>query len=120
MAFQKQKEARKLAADLDIEVNFEEQRWQIVKPQFAYEGKDEGIVTTEEYWKITFLNQIVDDAVISLNERLDQMCECCNIFIVASDVNEYRKLDKLKLKDGSERLAGDPNATPSSDVDDLN
>jgi hypothetical protein len=49
MAFQKQKEARKLAADLDIEVNFEEQRWQIVKPQFAYEGKDEGIVTTEEY-----------------------------------------------------------------------
>jgi hypothetical protein len=67
-----------------------------------------------------FLDQIVDDAVISLNKRLYQMCECCNIFIVASGVNEYRKLDKLKLKDGCGRLAGDPNATPSSDVDNLN
>jgi hypothetical protein len=62
----------------------------MVKKQFSYDCTDEPLHDAENHFRVIFLNTVVHTAIVSLNERLEQLYECFNIVSVSCDVKQYK------------------------------
>lgn len=94
--------ARKLAMELEIDENlikFPEsvsKRRKKVKKQFDYEAEDEQISDPEHNFRVNFFNVLLDQALMSIQERFDQMNNFKEIFGFLFNSLEFENDDTLK------------------------
>jgi hypothetical protein len=88
--------ATKFAIDREIEPKFQSvKRIRYVKHYFDYEAHDEPIMTPEKKFEIEFFNTLLDTALMSIKERLEQLHQHAETWQFPGKINELLKKKEL-------------------------
>lgn len=85
--------AKEKASQFSIYSDFETEqprRIRRVPQQFDYEARDEPLQDAKSKFKIQFYNAILDNLIVSVDERFDQLENICSLFEFLYDINSMK------------------------------
>lgn len=89
--------AKEIACEMGVEQKFKDRRVRRKKKQFDYEAAEETRLSPEETFRTGFFLLIVDQALVSMEKRFEQLQNYSQLFGFLYDMQSLRKLNDEDL-----------------------